>query len=1279
MSLRQCTLARSCEKPGNVRSGFLRRAVVIAAVTTIFVALTGSWGAAQQKPNAKLDGMAQAQISASIGKDQSTYHFVAKGNSFSAANARNSLSAEFNSDGVSFRSGNNHLDVALRGYGYGDNLVAAEPVAPRAKANRLEYSREGITEWYVNGPVGLEQGFTLATRPRGDDSKPLSLLFTLSGDLTASVEPGARAVGLKKNGFEVLRYADLAAVDSTGREFPASFDLVGKNLSLRIDDKGAEYPLTVDPMVQSVELTSNVSGCILNALSKSVTANTSCSSGEANDQFGYSVAVSSDGGTVVVGAPHANGTNEGSGAAYVFLRPSRGWGSCITTGCNNYVAKLTPGTPGQVVQEGYAVSVGISGDGNTIVVMANTFPKTDSGAGILYVYVKPSTGWATTGQQAAILSLYGPTETPCNQTDADPNDCFTIFPSSMSINGDGSVIAFGYAGALINNLSDGAVYIYVRPSTGWADSYLPVKLTASDATHLALLGESVSISSDGTVIAAGADQANGDAGAVYVFVQPSGGWINGTQTAELTYAPGDGFSFLGFNVSISGDGHTVVASGNGRGFLYFATARRFCFNGTCSTFYIWSNRSESAQLTASDAAPLGHFVVSGDGSTIAAQNLLSSPGSVYLFAKGSGGWTSSNETQKISASDGAAGDNFGGSIALDNIGTLMLAGAPGATVGSNTSQGTAYILGGYAGTPTASVSPTSLAFGNQIEGTTSSSQSVTVTNTGNAPLDISGVAVSAQYTSTQNCVSASPLAPGASCSENVAFAPTSQGAISGTLTFTDNSGGSTTQQVQLSGAGIVTATATTISSSVNPSTYGQSVTFTAVVTNASRTPTGSVTFTDGATAYGPVALTGGTASIAISTLSVGSHSIVANYTGDAVNSFAPSSSAPVTQTVNLATSTTTVSSSVNPSYINQTVTFTATMASQFGGALSGNVTFKQGATTLATVSLPLGSTQVTYSTTYTTAGTYSITAVYSGDTNSIGSTSAALRQTVKALPIATKTVVTTSGSPSFINQSVTFTASISSTDGVPDNATVTFFDGATAIGTTTSTSGLATFSTSALAARTHTIKATYAGDTTYATSTGSVSQVVSLYPTTTAVTATPNAISFGQTVQLTATVTSTAPGGPTGTVRFAAGTTALGSAPLSGTTATLSTAKIPAGTTVITATYVSDGVSATSSGTAPISVAQATTTTSLVSSLNPANAGQSVKFTATVSSPTAIPTGSVTFMDGTTTLATATLSGGKASYTTTALTSGTHNITVVYGGTTNIVGSTSAVLVETVN
>jgi hypothetical protein len=54
-------------------------------------------------------------------------------------------------------------------------------------------------------------------------------------------------------------------------------------------------------------------------------------------------------------------------------------------------------------------------------------------------------------------------------------------------------------------------------------------------------------------------------------------------------------------------------------------------------------------------------------------------------------------------------------------------------------------------------------------------------------------------------------------------------------------------------------------------------------------------------------------------------------------------------------------------------------------------------------------------------------------------------------------------------------------------------------------------------------------------------------------------------------------------------------------------------------------------------------------------------------------------MDGTTTLATATLSGGKASYTTTALTSGTHNITVVYGGTTNIVGSTSAVLVETVN
>src|SRR5581483_6309352 len=166
------------------------------------------------------------------------------------------------------------------------------------------------------------------------------------------------------------------------------------------------------------------------------------------------------------------------------------------------------------------------------------------------------------------------------------------------------------------------------------------------------------------------------------------------------------------------------------------------------------NRSEAAQLSGSDQ-PISRFTISADGNTIAAAAAQqNSPGVVYLFAKGAS-WTSTTESQKISASDGAPNDGFGGTavsggaIALDTAGTTMIVGAPGATVGSNASQGLAYILGGNAGTPTASISPNALAFGNQVEGTSSSTQSVTVTNTGNASLSISGVAVSSQFTSTQ--------------------------------------------------------------------------------------------------------------------------------------------------------------------------------------------------------------------------------------------------------------------------------------------------------------------------------------------------------------------------------------------------------------------------------------------------------------------------------------------------------------------------------------------------
>jgi uncharacterized repeat protein (TIGR03803 family) len=182
-------------------------------------------------------------------------------------------------------------------------------------------------------------------------------------------------------------------------------------------------------------------------------------------------------------------------------------------------------------------------------------------------------------------------------------------------------------------------------------------------------------------------------------------------------------------------------------------------------------------------------------------------------------------------------------------------------------------------------------------------------------------------------------------------------------------------------------------------------------------------------------------------------------------------------------------------------------------------------------------------------------------------------------PSPTTTVVTSLNDPSFVNQPVTFTATVTSAFTIPDGITVTFYDGKTALGTGSTTSGVATFTTSSLPAETQTITANYPGSAFTKASSGEVTQEVTLYPSTTSLTSSPNPSTSGQAVTLTATVSSAAPGGPTGTVTFKNGTTMLGTATLSAGTATLTTKKLPVGTLTITANYNGDAQSAKSSGT----------------------------------------------------------------------------------------------------
>ena len=357
-------------------------------------------------------------------------------------------------------------------------------------------------------------------------------------------------------------------------------------------------------------------------------------------------------------------------------------------------------------------------------------------------------------------------------------------------------------------------------------------------------------------------------------------------------------------------------------------------------------------------------------------------------------------------------------------------------------------------------------------------------------------------------------------------------------------------------------------SSLSPSAFGQAVTFTATVKPASGSgiPTGTVTFNDGATALGTGTLSGGIATFMTSGLGAGAHSITALYGGDA--SFGGGASPVLTQTINKAASSTSVTSSNNSSNRGAAVTFTATVTSSATGTPTGTVTFQEGAAALGTGTLSGG--KATFTTSGLTAGTHSITAIYGGDASFTISTSPVLMQTINSTA-STSSVVASSNNPSMIGTAVTLTATVTSPVTGPPTGTVTFQDGASMLGTGTLSGGTATFTTSGLTAGTHSIAAIYGGNANFAGSTSpAVMQTVNKAANSTSVASSNNPSIFGTAVTFTATVMSSATGAPTGTVTFQDGAATLGTGMLSGGTATLSTSALAGGAHSITAVYAGD-------------------------------------------------------------------------------------------------------------
>jgi hypothetical protein len=615
---------------------------------------------------ASLPAGVSAVLSAAFGADDPAYRVSSDGARYLAVNARHGLTATMGPEGFAVRAGSGEWRLRLTAWGRGEGRQAIATSAAAAHLNRVEIGRGGVVEWWANGPLGVEQGWTVPEPPSPGHRGPLTLVLAQSGTLRAraGADRGALAI-VDGADREILRYAGLAAVDAEGRELPARFEVAGKNLRVRVEDAGATYPIRIDPWVQAARLTA--------------------SDGAANDLLGVSVAVSGDGSTVVAGVRSKQiGSNAAQGAAYVFTRPASGWSSVTQT------ARLTASDGAAFDQLGYSVAV--STDGSTVV--AGPFQKrigSNTGQGAMYVFVKPTFAWASATETARLTA-----------SDGAANDSLG---SSVAVSGDGSTVAAGaYVKNVGSNLAQGEAYVFVRPVSGWANGTEAARLTASDGASNDFLGYSVAVSGDGATVAAGADGkdigGNPNQGAVYAFVKPVSGWASKTETATLIATDGTIGGLLGWSTAVSGDGATVAAGARGTEVgPNVNQGKAYVFVRPVSG---WASRGEAAGLTASDGAEndnLGNSVaVSSDGSTVVAGAFQKqvgahfNQGAAYVFVKPASGWATGTEAAKVTASDGAANDLLGCSVAVSGDGSTVVAGALQKQIGSNANQGAAYLF-----------------------------------------------------------------------------------------------------------------------------------------------------------------------------------------------------------------------------------------------------------------------------------------------------------------------------------------------------------------------------------------------------------------------------------------------------------------------------------------------------------------------------------------------------------------------------------------------------------
>ncbi|WP_337175262.1 Ig-like domain repeat protein [Paludisphaera sp.] len=562
----------------------------------------------------------QYAASETIGASDTAYAMAADGGGFALSNPTNAYAARVDAGGFSVFAGADSWSLTVSGVGYGGATTPLGSGVATATANRVEYDYGAVSQWFVNGPLGLQQGFTLAERPAGAGAgAPLAIELALGGNLTATADPSGTSVTLARaDGSSSLVYGGLIAYDAAGSAVPARMAADGDRLTILVDDADAVYPLVVDPYVQQ----SRVGG----------------SPDKPGQFFGSAVALSPSGTLAAISATASSPTTI-RGSVYIFTTNGTTWTRGVELTSHD-------GAPG----DDFGRSLALSADGRTLVVGARAM---NSGRGAAYVFrqnASPSS-WS----RLAKLTV----------ADGAAGD---LFGYSTAVNATGSLIAIGAPLVDVNGRVDqGAAYIFAANSAStWSQA---AKLTASDGAAGAQYGFSVAVDSSGGVVAVGAPLDAGARGAVYAYF--------GGSMAKLTAAdaaPGDGF---GSSLAANDDGSFLLV-----GAPYADVAGKVDQGAGYIFTRSWDAWARSAKLVAPDGAANDLLGVSAAIDPTARTAVLGAPsaaagsatraGAVHVFERGEDATWS--RTDRLVAADATTESRLGTAVAV--AGRTLLAGAP---------------------------------------------------------------------------------------------------------------------------------------------------------------------------------------------------------------------------------------------------------------------------------------------------------------------------------------------------------------------------------------------------------------------------------------------------------------------------------------------------------------------------------------------------------------------------------------------------------------------------